>query len=681
MSHRIKKVIFSSLFHRILVSLFALVLYVKTLAPTVMWYDMGEYQTASYFLGIAHNTGYPLYLLLGKLFTFIPIGDIAYRVNLMSAFFGAATIFMTHLLVCRLTRSKTSAFLSALTFSLTSTLWNNATWAEVYNLNSFLSVVILYFLILWLEEDQNWQINMAVGVFGLSLGNHRLILGVGLGFGLMYLYNRLYINKSWSWWEILRLIGYFVLGFSIHLYLPIRSFQGAPVLWAEVSDFSTFINMVTTGYSQSQSFFNPFGDLNRIRIMFKMLTVFPMYEWTLIGLLIGMFGAYWNFVKSRVLFFIEVVILGFTVVMVSVYGIHDIFNYYHPIYFVFAIWFGFGVMAILNIIGKELQEVLSDRNISLFSIKIRKAIICVFLLFIPSVLYQRNIERLDKSGHTDARNYARYFLKRVDNRSVIIADYWSRWPLKYVQLVEGLRPDVEVIQPIGDPSNQLFEEFALDVLEDDYQLYIAQRYEDQLGSENQHISKRLLAPYSIHSLPTDVVPSPKFKDLLIPRGSIYKVVNKNNIEKHLQDAALEDLNIEIDGNIILKGLAIDRKTLKVGDHYKITYSWELTQNTNKDYWVDVLFTDSNGDVRTVEGFPIWLQSHWIGGGSDPTSNWNKGINRTEVYEGIVPSRVEPGSYQIRLLVYDKGPRLGLVRAKGPNTVNGKIIYGSVKVMP
>ena len=65
-------------------------LYWFTLAPTVMWYDMGEFAVGSGVLGIGHNSGYPLYMILGKLFTLLPIGDVAYRVNLMSAVWAEA---------------------------------------------------------------------------------------------------------------------------------------------------------------------------------------------------------------------------------------------------------------------------------------------------------------------------------------------------------------------------------------------------------------------------------------------------------------------------------------------------------------------------------------------------------------------------------------------------------------
>ena len=63
--------------------------YVKTLAPTVSFFDSGELISAAYTLGVAHPPGYPLYVLLGWLFSKLPIGNIAYRINRMSAFFAS----------------------------------------------------------------------------------------------------------------------------------------------------------------------------------------------------------------------------------------------------------------------------------------------------------------------------------------------------------------------------------------------------------------------------------------------------------------------------------------------------------------------------------------------------------------------------------------------------------------
>ena len=65
-------------------------LYLVTLAPGVVGGDAGEHQFSAPLLGIPHATGYPLYLLLGKLWTLLmPFGSMAWRMNLLSAVYGA----------------------------------------------------------------------------------------------------------------------------------------------------------------------------------------------------------------------------------------------------------------------------------------------------------------------------------------------------------------------------------------------------------------------------------------------------------------------------------------------------------------------------------------------------------------------------------------------------------------
>ena len=59
--------------------------YVLTLCPTVSWYDSGELISACYNLGIAHPTGYPLYTIFGRIFSLLPLGNSAFRVNILSA--------------------------------------------------------------------------------------------------------------------------------------------------------------------------------------------------------------------------------------------------------------------------------------------------------------------------------------------------------------------------------------------------------------------------------------------------------------------------------------------------------------------------------------------------------------------------------------------------------------------
>lgn len=72
-------------------------LYLRTLQPGLLPNDSAEFQVLAYTLDHAHTTGYHVYLVLAKLFTFLPVGEIAYRVNLFSAFMGGLTVALVYL--------------------------------------------------------------------------------------------------------------------------------------------------------------------------------------------------------------------------------------------------------------------------------------------------------------------------------------------------------------------------------------------------------------------------------------------------------------------------------------------------------------------------------------------------------------------------------------------------------
>src|ERR671914_2294857 len=90
------------------VAVFVGILYIGTLAPTVLPYgapdtlDSPMLQTEVTVLGVGHPTGYPTYMMLTHLFTFLPIGDPAYRVNLASALYGIAAVLVVYLAGVRL---------------------------------------------------------------------------------------------------------------------------------------------------------------------------------------------------------------------------------------------------------------------------------------------------------------------------------------------------------------------------------------------------------------------------------------------------------------------------------------------------------------------------------------------------------------------------------------------------
>ena len=183
-----------SLEQLISISLFVItfVIYFSTMAPTVSFWDTGEFIATSYILGIPHPPGSPLYLLVGKLFSLIPISsDIAFRVNIFSPLISAATISLLFLIcnqfldrVDTKIENKTfkiySSFIASLTFAFTHSHWFNAVETEVYAFSGFLTALVIYLVMRWSKEHKN-SYHLIYLIFisyliGLATGLHLLNL-------------------------------------------------------------------------------------------------------------------------------------------------------------------------------------------------------------------------------------------------------------------------------------------------------------------------------------------------------------------------------------------------------------------------------------------------------------------------------------------------------------------------
>src|SRR5262245_24293673 len=121
--------------------------YGLTLAPGLTWAnhgdDGGDLITAAATLGVAHPTGYPTYLLLARLFQVLPIGNLAFRTNLLSAASAIGAALGVRAIILELRSpdsqafaSQAAAWLGGTAFGLSSLLWSQAVIAEVYTLHA-----------------------------------------------------------------------------------------------------------------------------------------------------------------------------------------------------------------------------------------------------------------------------------------------------------------------------------------------------------------------------------------------------------------------------------------------------------------------------------------------------------------------------------------------------------------
>ncbi len=129
----------------------SLAFYLQTLAPSVatLFDDSLEFPLVSYRLAIAHPTGYPLYTLLGKLFTLGPWQNVAWAVNLLSAVAGALTVALVYLVTRQLTRRRLPALLGAVALAVSPIFWSQSIIAEVYTLNSAFVAASLWLALRW----------------------------------------------------------------------------------------------------------------------------------------------------------------------------------------------------------------------------------------------------------------------------------------------------------------------------------------------------------------------------------------------------------------------------------------------------------------------------------------------------------------------------------------------------
>lgn len=151
-------------------------LYIRTLAPSLLFGDSAEFQTIAYTLGIGHPTGYPVYVLLAKLFTLIPVGEIAYRVNLFSAFSAALTVELVYFILRRLGARIIPSVFGALALGLTSLFWKYASMAEIYAPAAACLAFVLFAVFQWKETNSPRWLFFAGLVGGLSLGIHTTVV-------------------------------------------------------------------------------------------------------------------------------------------------------------------------------------------------------------------------------------------------------------------------------------------------------------------------------------------------------------------------------------------------------------------------------------------------------------------------------------------------------------------------
>ncbi|MBI5404541.1 MAG: DUF2723 domain-containing protein [Ignavibacteriae bacterium] len=198
-----------------IVFVFASIIYILTVQPTMSFWDCGEFLACAYTMGVPHPPGAPLHVLVGRIFTLLPTaGDIGLRMNYLSVFSSAFSVLLLYLVSVKVIlnwKSKldstfdyislaAASAIGALSYAFCDSFWFNAMEAEVYGFGTFLITLCIYTMMVWWERaDEPGSDRLIVFfafVVGLSLGIHLLVVQCVFIAGLMFYFRRYEYNRK-----------------------------------------------------------------------------------------------------------------------------------------------------------------------------------------------------------------------------------------------------------------------------------------------------------------------------------------------------------------------------------------------------------------------------------------------------------------------------------------------------
>jgi hypothetical protein len=435
------------------VFLVSLLLDVRTLLPDVALWDTGEFQTVGPVLGIAHPTGYPTYTLLAWFASVVlqPFGNEAYRANLLSAILISGAAALTCVLIVQLTRRPLLGLAAGLALAVTPLTWRVALQADPHPLHLFFAALLLVLLVGWMQRcisgaprSGRWLLAASV-VFGLSLGNHALTLLLAPGIGVFVVL----VSPSilWRRWRlVLGCVAALVLTtVVVYAYIPIRAAMNPPLDYAVPTTWDRFRYLVL-----GEQFRGTFHQLPSLQggaaIVWKELqTNLGAAAWlSLAGVVLGSLR-HWRVIVLTGLWFV------LTFVFALGYENADIERYYLVPLCLAVVWTALAIDAIWTGMLLLWRRVADDpssfeagtagRSLGRVALALAAVILVVPILVpIPARLSQ-----VDVSDDYSARDWMEATFAALPPDAVLIS-WWSySTALWYGHFVEGLRPDVKII--------------------------------------------------------------------------------------------------------------------------------------------------------------------------------------------------------------------------------------------
>ncbi|MEK7548880.1 MAG: DUF2723 domain-containing protein [Patescibacteria group bacterium] len=404
-----------------------LLVYYLTLGRTMFWIDSAIYLTTIKEFGIAYPPGFPLYIIIAKFWSYLPLlgFNFAQKINFLSSIFASLASGVLYLIILKLSENKfyffekkffnnepigtLIAFFSSLAFGFSHSLWYQAIYAEVYTFHIFLTALIIYFLIsagIDAEKQKRYLLGAALS-FGFSFANHPMIVGL-IPLFLWYLIKIRKTIFNEKKFFITLFIIFMLAGLLPYIYIPIRSLQNPVMDWGNPENFTNFVNHVTGRYWTgekslfvflNQKFFENVG--NWIRLSY--------YQFFSIGLIFSFVGLFYVFIRKAQLFQFLLLLITGAGFWATIYITGEYESWLIPAHLGLAIFMAAGFYAIFQWKFQKLNGVF-------------KTIIILLLVFVVFGNLKNNWLTLDRRQNFYPEEAGHNILKSVEDGSIIIAE-------------------------------------------------------------------------------------------------------------------------------------------------------------------------------------------------------------------------------------------------------------------
>lgn len=463
--------------------LIALNAYLLTAAPTVTFVDSGELIVAARFLGVAHPPGFPLYLLLAHLATLVPLGNIAQRVNFASAVFAALAAAFLYLLVIQVMTSAgqdggdtaqsrkqlgkkrqtksgkddsgirrgeivsaatglnllltaVPALVAALLFAFSRTFWSFATIAEVYTLNTWLILLIFYFLFRWRATGANLDLYLAALLFGSALGVHHATVALTLPAMAVLVYR----TAGWRFFKSKRLLYAALIAVAalilIYAYLPLAASRNPVLNWGDPRTMQKLWWHVTGRQYQVFLSAAPSQLAHQFVEFLKLAAQEFNPVWLPVALVFMALGLIELFRSDRTTFwFVALLVLADLAYSLNYEIAEDKGAYYLPAFLAATLAAAFGVRFLQRLGAKQAAKW-----------RPATAIATVLVLLLPAVTFAKNFPYCNRHNFRLASDYVANMQDSVAPHGMLLTSDWQVYsPFIYFREVTQQRRDIVVI--------------------------------------------------------------------------------------------------------------------------------------------------------------------------------------------------------------------------------------------